>query len=427
MTITTISSGTLILGIKNSVLGSLLLNGSSSGIISIKPQAAAGTYNFNLPTTAGTAGQVLTSQGGDSTAMTWTTTPTIHPGITGQVAYYSSSSTPATISGESLSNLIDASIDNTQGDILYRGASGWTFLSPGSNGNVLRTNGPGADPTWESLSGVSVTSLTGDGVIIANTDSFGAVTISLEDATANFVLAGPTSGSPATPTYRSLVSADIPDNAANTTGTSSNVTGIISILNGGTGTTTPALVAGSNVTITGTWPNQTISSSNPGGTVTSTTFTGDGTILSSTPSSAVTSSGTLTAVLANAPAETVLANATNASATPTYVTMSTLMSSLGFSNSLGALGSSGYQKIPGGLIVQWGTVSNSGNTSTAVTYPTPFTTNTIGIIYGNIVSTLAVGDLSSGTDNTTPPTTTGFSWYNATSGTLEAFWIAIGI
>lgn len=28
-------------------------------------------YNFNLPTTAGTAGQVLTSQGGGSTAMTW--------------------------------------------------------------------------------------------------------------------------------------------------------------------------------------------------------------------------------------------------------------------------------------------------------------------------------------------------------------------
>lgn len=46
--------------------------GSSSGIISVATQAAAGTYNFNLPTTAGTAGTVLTSQGGGSTAMTWT-------------------------------------------------------------------------------------------------------------------------------------------------------------------------------------------------------------------------------------------------------------------------------------------------------------------------------------------------------------------
>lgn len=37
-----------------------------------------------------------------------------------------------------------------------------------------------------------------------------------------------------------------------------NVTGLLPVLNGGSGTATPALVAGSNVTITGTWPNQTI-------------------------------------------------------------------------------------------------------------------------------------------------------------------------
>jgi len=49
--------------------------------------------------------------------------------------------------------------------------------------------------------------------------------------------------------------------------------GILNVVNGGSGTATPALVAGSNVTITGTWPNQTISSSNPGGTVTSVTGT----------------------------------------------------------------------------------------------------------------------------------------------------------
>ena len=33
---------------------------------------------------------------------------------------------------------------------------------------------------------------------------------------------------------------------------------LIPVANGGTGTTTPGLIAGSNVTITGTWPNQTI-------------------------------------------------------------------------------------------------------------------------------------------------------------------------
>lgn len=47
------------------------VEGSSSGIVSILPQPTAGTYNFNLPITAGSAGQVLTSQGGGGNAMTW--------------------------------------------------------------------------------------------------------------------------------------------------------------------------------------------------------------------------------------------------------------------------------------------------------------------------------------------------------------------
>lgn len=50
-----------------------ILNGSSSGAITIQPQASAGTYNFNMPITAGSAGQMLTSQGGSTSAMTWTT------------------------------------------------------------------------------------------------------------------------------------------------------------------------------------------------------------------------------------------------------------------------------------------------------------------------------------------------------------------
>jgi hypothetical protein len=39
---------------------------------------------------------------------------------------------------------------------------------------------------------------------------------------------------------------------------STGVTGLLPIANGGTGTATPSLVQGTNVTITGTWPNQTI-------------------------------------------------------------------------------------------------------------------------------------------------------------------------
>ena len=45
--------------------------------------------------------------------------------------------------------------------------------------------------------------------------------------------------------------------------------GTLAVASGGTGTATPALVAGTNVTITGSWPNQTINSTAAAGTVTS--------------------------------------------------------------------------------------------------------------------------------------------------------------
>jgi hypothetical protein len=58
----------------------------------------------------------------------------------------------------------------------------------------------------------------------------------------------------------SLVAADLPLIPLIT-----GVTGILPIVNGGTGTASPGLIAGTNVTITGSWPNQTINSSGGGG------------------------------------------------------------------------------------------------------------------------------------------------------------------
>ena len=83
----------------------------------------------------------------------------------------------------------------------------------------------------------------------------------------------------------SNITGTVPTWNQNTTGTSSNVTGIVAIANGGTGTTTPGLVAGTNVTITGTWPNQTINSSGGGG--------GSGTVTSITAGTGLTG-GTIT-------------------------------------------------------------------------------------------------------------------------------------
>jgi hypothetical protein len=70
-------------------------------------------------------------------------------------------------------------------------------------------------------------------------------------------------------------------------------TGTLPVARGGTGTATPALVQGANVTITGTWPNQTIAAAAPGtGTVTS--VAGTGTVNGITLTGTVTSTGNLT-------------------------------------------------------------------------------------------------------------------------------------
>ncbi len=54
--------------------------------------------------------------------------------------------------------------------------------------------------------------------------------------------------------------------ATNLTGLplTTGVTGTLPVANGGTGTASPGLVAGSNITITGTWPNQTVASTGGG-------------------------------------------------------------------------------------------------------------------------------------------------------------------
>jgi len=80
---------------------------------------------------------------------------------------------------------------------------------------------------------------------------------------------------------------------ASTVVPATSITGTLAVANGGTGTATPSLVQGANVTISGTWPNQTIAAAAPGvGTVTS--VGGTGTVNGISLSGTVTSSGNLT-------------------------------------------------------------------------------------------------------------------------------------
>ncbi len=106
--------------------GSLLLYGTTSGAVTIQPQDAAGTYNFNLPTTAGTSGYLLTSAGGVGSPMTWTDPSTLGGGVTTVGAFGSSPDVKgASISGVTITM---QPADATHPGLVKAGAQ--TFAGP---------------------------------------------------------------------------------------------------------------------------------------------------------------------------------------------------------------------------------------------------------------------------------------------------------
>jgi hypothetical protein len=114
------------------------------------------------------------------------------------------------------------------------------------------TNVPMAQATGTlavSRGGTGVATLTGI-VKASGTSAFAAAT-----AGTDYVAPGGALGTPSSGTATNLTGLPL------TTG----VTGLLPVANGGTGTATPAIVAGTNVTVSGTWPNQTINASGGAG------------------------------------------------------------------------------------------------------------------------------------------------------------------
>jgi hypothetical protein len=157
----------------------------------------------------------------------------------------------------------------TDGQLLIGNSTGNTLtkttLTAGSGISI--TNGAGSISISATGSG-TVTSVTGTSPVVSSggatpdislASGYGDTQNPYASKSANYILAAP-NGSTGVPTFRPLAVADVPTLNQNTTGTAANVTGIVAVANGGTGTTTPSLVAGSNITVTGTWPNQTIAS-----------------------------------------------------------------------------------------------------------------------------------------------------------------------
>lgn len=150
----------------------------------------------------------------------------------------------------------------TDGQLLIGNSTGNTLakatLTAGSGISI--TNGSGSITIAATGSG-TVTSVTGTSPIVSSGGTTPAISLAAAygdtlnpyaSKTANYVLAAP-NGTAGVPTFRAIVSADIPTLNQNTTGTAANVTGTVAIGNGGTGQTTAsaAFNALSPITTTG--------------------------------------------------------------------------------------------------------------------------------------------------------------------------------
>ena len=96
-----------------------------------------------------------------------------------------------------------------------------------------------------------------------------------------------------------------------------------------------------------------------------------------------------------------------------------------FTGSNQSLTSNGWQKLPGGLIMQWG-VSTSTTSTTTITFPIAFPTSALNVQTSTVSSSSDTGGL----DLSTAPrfnsvTTTGFVASSSTSSN-GFYWFAIG-
>ena len=159
-----------------------------------------------------------------------------------------------------LSGTWGTTVNNSITDLIDSAIAGTTTLSANADVTLSTTNGAAnqarnAIILWTASNGVTTRNIT------APAQSKAYVVINAGTGSIVFRGSGPTTGVTIPSGTRALVAwngTDFVKVISNPIVLTTDVSGILPVANGGTATATPSLVQGSNVTITGAWPNQTI-------------------------------------------------------------------------------------------------------------------------------------------------------------------------
>jgi len=153
-----------------------------------------------------------------------------------------------------------ATVNTAITDLLDDAVAGTVTLSANADVTLTTTNGAdnqarNAVILWTASNGATTRNIT------APAQSKAYVVINAGTGSIVVRGSGPTAGVTIPSGARALVAwngSDFVKIVSNPVVLTTDVSGVLPVVNGGSGTATPSLVQGSNVTITGTWPNQTI-------------------------------------------------------------------------------------------------------------------------------------------------------------------------